>query len=443
MNLKFIFICSPSLGILDNWIPVIWNLKKQYKNAEFTIVFPRERTLLEINKESILNKLTNECFDNVLFRKCVSWDSENSLYQAVSKVNTKKYRHHSQFVSFCKQIPIVSKLLGFVDSIISDKYLKNWKNQNNKYESKSILLCDIYEETKDYNQLFFNEMGEVTRFSIHHGVNVINGGILTESSKKYNIKEIKNRIVFTFSHLDYDVWKYRYGLQDNQIIEAGIAKHDERWIELIKENSGNDIESLPDRFIGLIGRPVSNYLPRDRKVKYLRDIKKSSEEFNLPIVVKRHPKEKLDGTYEEVFGSTNLGVTWFISDAHWFALSDKCHFAVSFFSSVPADLIKLNIPVIEYLNLNGLSEYDHKDALRDKTGNPVFSYRYLDLVYGVDNTEEFTRIVNDIMVNRETIVKQLQTRYKSIFKNPEDSLNIILESISHYTLDHSDLDKIS
>jgi hypothetical protein len=107
VNLTFIFICSPSLGILDNWMPVIWNLKNRYKEAEFILVIPRERTLLEIDKESITNKLTNECFDNVLFRKCLSWDSENSLYQAVSKVKTKKNRIHSQVVKYCRKIPII------------------------------------------------------------------------------------------------------------------------------------------------------------------------------------------------------------------------------------------------------------------------------------------------------------------------------------------------
>ena len=62
------FLCSPSLGILDNWLPVIWDLKKKQKDLKFIIIFPRSNFIDQINLSNILLTLGSNIFDSIVFK---------------------------------------------------------------------------------------------------------------------------------------------------------------------------------------------------------------------------------------------------------------------------------------------------------------------------------------------------------------------------------------
>lgn len=431
LNNNFIFICSPSLGILDNWLPVICNLKARKPRARFTIVFPRVRTAMELNQQSVLTKIAEDCFDEVLFKNTLGWSSADSLNDSMGQATRQSNRIYSRIINrICKRFQKLSNIWQLIDKRVSAKYLKKWVLSREKDSLRTILLCDIYEEPKSYNQLFLQKMGDIPRYSIHHGLNVINGGVFNNDLNQYNVSEVEHRKVFIFSEYDRKMWQFQYGLQEEQVIPTGIMKHDKNWIKRIQDMSKEHLTSIPKRYIGVIGRPcTTSYLPRERKINVLRDIMQSAEEHNLPIVVKRHPKEKYDGTYEEAFGASTLGTTWFLTDAHWFVLAKRCVFAVSFYSGVSVDLIKLGVPVIEYLNLHGLREHDNERSLRDSNGNPVFSYRYLGLVYGVDDTQGFEGKVNEIISDRNNLGENLKSKYENVFINPDNSISEVLNLI--------------
>lgn len=430
-NNNFTFICSPSLGILDNWLPVIWNLKSRNPKSKFTIVFPKLRTLLEINQQSVLTKIALNCFDEVLFKKRIGWSRADSLFDAMNLASTlEKHISSRVYNRINSRYRFLLKSWHLMDECVSANNLKKWVLSKNRDSEKIILLCDIYEESKSYNQLFLQEIGDTPRFSIHHGVDVSNGGVFSKDLQQYNVPDVEQRKVVIFSELDRKIWQHQYELNEEQVISSAIPKHDKKWIKRIQNMSKDKLASIPDRFIGVIGRPcTSTYLPRDRKISVLRDILQAAEKHKLPIVVKRHPKEIFDGTYEEVFGESTLGSKWFLTDAHWFGLAENCVFAVCFYSSVPVDLIKLGIPVIEYLNLKGLPEHDNERALRDGDGNPVLSYRYLGLVFGVDDTHGFENKVNEITLDRNKLAEKLYTEYENVFINSKDPVKKIINSI--------------
>ena len=62
------FLCSPSLGILDNWLPVIWQLKEKRGDLKFIIIFPRSNFIDRINLSNILLILSEKIFDSVVFK---------------------------------------------------------------------------------------------------------------------------------------------------------------------------------------------------------------------------------------------------------------------------------------------------------------------------------------------------------------------------------------
>ena len=62
------FLCSPSLGLLDNWLPVIWRLKEKRKDLKFIIIFPKSNAIDQINLSSVLIILATKVFDSVIYK---------------------------------------------------------------------------------------------------------------------------------------------------------------------------------------------------------------------------------------------------------------------------------------------------------------------------------------------------------------------------------------
>jgi len=62
------FLCSPSLGILDNWLPVLWELKEKRNDLKFIIIFPKPNFVDKINLANILLLLSEKIFDSVVFK---------------------------------------------------------------------------------------------------------------------------------------------------------------------------------------------------------------------------------------------------------------------------------------------------------------------------------------------------------------------------------------
>jgi len=140
----------------------------------------------------------------------------------------------------------------------------------------------------------------------------------------------------------------------------------------------------------------------------------------LKLVVKSHPKESLDGIdgkiYRDILGEENYGKIWSYSDRHPIVLGKKAVFTISFYSGVALDMLAINKPTIEYLNLEGLDLYDNSDSLRDKFGKPVFQFRYLELVLGVSSRSELESCVDSILNQKEETTALLYSKYKYYFE---------------------------
>ena len=100
-------------------------------------------------------------------------------------------------------------------------------------------------------------------------------------------------------------------------------------------------------------------------------------------------------------------------------------------------MLALGVPTIEYLDLRGIPEFDNYESLRDKSGNPVLSYRYLDLVLGASDYQELKFYASEIINNRDNIISKLLTRYNEIFPrinhiNDKISKDIITKVLRKY-----------
>lgn len=426
----FYFLCSPSIGIIDNWLPVIKELKTKKNDLNFTIIIPKAGTVEQLTPDNPIIKISKIYFDEIIFKTHAgNWVKSDSFDFAFKyNTNTTATFISPRIDNKLRRLPLLSKLLSYSistklkkEKIALEKILLEGFNSTNQ----DYLLYDIQEHLKDYNSEIVDSFQNSKLFSISHGSH-INAGPTKPRSISNRSKE--QLYVYILSNEERGFYKQTFALTDDKLISTGFPRHNKDWIKQISESS--EVESHWEDFVFIISRPASDYLPKHRKEKYLRDIKKLLiDERNLKVIAKRHPKEKDEGLFEKVFGINSKGKTWDESNDHPFILGQKCKFAISFFSGVALDMTYLNKPTIEYLNLDGINNYDSTDALRDDEGHAVLSYRYFKLVLGASNEKQFLNHINDIMDSEGHVLEKLQTRYNDCFSTSFSPLKLIAEDI--------------
>ena len=434
------FLCSPSLGLLDNWLPVIWSLKQKRNDLKFIIIFPKPNIFRQIALSNILIILGSKIFDNIVFKtEGESWVIADTFSNAI-KINKKSIYERiliKIIVKFKKMkiTKIAGNIINFLYTLysgyINRKFQFSWQFVK---ENGLCILYDIYDESKPFNLELMKNFKELPKFSIQHGININEGGVLSIIKKVFNKNLRKDVKGYLFSSMEVPIYEHKYAINNSSMQIVGVPRHSPDWMEFLrlsiyKHNNKKNLLSKGSIFI--ISRPSgTNYFPYERKKKALEDIKRLAWKYlKKNIVVRLHPKEKKEGIYEEVFGTDNYGYNWVYSDNHPFVLAEESDFAISFYSCVVIDMIALGLPTIEYLNLRGIPEFDNDKSLRDRNNDPVFSYRYLNLVLGASNYEMMRAHAMEIMNNRENVLYKLQKKYNELFPTIENINDKIAQDI--------------
>lgn len=438
-NECFIFCCSPSLAILDSWISVIYHLKRKKPDSEFIFYMPKNRTVDELDLDSTLIKLSSKLFDRVVF-----WSHAGIMFTSKNFEEAKKLNRQHLFLFYLNFLFSKIQLLNFANAmqklqIITMKkfYIESLFSFNYFTKRRTALLFDIYESTKEYNSQLMSTLSSEPKFSISHGIDL--AGISPENQKnnadinttqKGNNNHVDNILVYTNNNYQKSYFQSNYGLDEGSIRSLGVPRHDIEWIDFLLSQKCNRDLPFERGFISVFSRPgTTDYHPKDRKSKAIEAIQRVAMEYDLPVIVKLHPKEKRNGTFERVFGLENYGSTWAYSNAHPYVLAKNCAFAVVFISSVTLDMVKMGVPVIEILDLRGLKAYDNDTALRDQVGDPVKIKRYLGLVLGASDYTQLKKHVDDIMTDRQKVVDKLQLKYAEYFNQTPHINEIIANEI--------------
>lgn len=65
---KIVFGCAPSAGILDMWLPLLFQLRSRLPETEFIFLDPTKKSVTQLSPEDHSFSIANEIFDNVLVR---------------------------------------------------------------------------------------------------------------------------------------------------------------------------------------------------------------------------------------------------------------------------------------------------------------------------------------------------------------------------------------
>ena len=424
--------CSPGFGLVDIWLPVIKKLKEK-DNIKIDFVFPEPSSMRLESKNSDLFNLAEQFADDVIYRGYSNrWFIASTLIEArnaitFSKFDAKMMLLSVRLTSGKMSKYFVLKLIGKYILIISKYFIRTKENfgKQSQYDfgllsSVNGILSDIVKEGKFVNKELRNELKNIQKFSMFHGMAAL--WVEPCLNCKQSITKRSDVTVYSMSHIEEHGYQKCFGILGKNIVHAGIPRHDNDWIEFICSQSySNKASKVFDSFVFIIGRAASPYNTIERKKKALKDIYDIiCIKHKLKLVVKSHPKESLDGIdgkiYRDILGEENYGKIWSYSDRHPIVLGKKAVFTISFYSGVALDMLAINKPTIEYLNLEGLDLYDNSDSLRDKFGKPVFQFRYLELVLGVSSRSELESCVDSLLNQKEDVTALLYSKYKYYFE---------------------------
>lgn len=407
MKKKILFICSPGLGVLDNWMPIIHSLKNKY---DINIFFPNTLSLLQLRRKDILTYFAKKSFQKIFIQK------NDNIYETDMRFFIKNFNSMNKKIF---NIFFYNKYINFFIRLLNNFYF-NFKIMrtfkvidHNLFYNYDLIFCDICQFRKKSLSKLYHLVKNIKKISINHGPDPV----IYNDDQNYKKIVDKNtiQILFTKHPLEKKYYVKHFNLK--KFVLIGNPKHDKKWINqiLIKKC---DLPKKNKKFVFLISRNIDkNYLTFKNKQKTILAIKKIIKENNDFLVVKLHPKEDTEegkSFYFKYLDKQNYKKNWSFSTSHPYQIAKRCKFAISLFSGVPADLLNINIPTIEYLNLKNL-EKNNKGHIFYQKKIPVFKVRFLNLVCGVSDDSEFRKQYIFFSKNLLKIKKKYKYAYNHIY----------------------------
>ena len=193
---KAYFLCSPSLGILDNWLPVIKQIKNERPDLEIVCLIPKAGTVEQVSEKDAVSVVADKEFESFVFKTHGGlWIESSSFFQA-KRINTcgECKRFILRIITKVKKYPLL-KLFSDVGSAIL-KILDRVTYSNAEFQlseiprEKNVLFYDVCEESKEYNKELIGQFSDSRKFSICHGININTDPIVKRHSGNRKLHEI-------------------------------------------------------------------------------------------------------------------------------------------------------------------------------------------------------------------------------------------------------------
>jgi hypothetical protein len=403
-----VLLCAPSMGILDNWLPVLHAARESHPDWRIVALIPDRATLAQVDPGDTAHVLADDVIDAtiaplvgggwILTEGFLTARAAAAPHRLLRRIPTRAQRRLR-----CEP----SALAG----------------------PDTRVLYDVHLHDKEQLRLLLRDIGDAPRFSHNHGIELERAG-----TRRIPPPDPENlRAAFVYGQSEVDAYAANFGVAHDRIHPVGIARHEPDWVSRVVERSRRMHELPFGESVFVVSRPAgSTYLPRDRKIAALRALHRVAwEEHGIPIVLRTHPKEHEDGTLSEALPAGGEGVSWARSRAHPFHIASQSRIGITFFSGVAVDLVALGVPVIELLDVRGLPKHDTQDALRDPRGRPVFGpYRRDGLVIPADDVDDLREAFRATIADPVRALVALQERVRACFADPTGSTERMVRILS-------------
>ena len=419
-----VVLAAPSLGILDNWLPVMAAARERYPDWRITVVVPERGTLREVRVDDTVVGLVDELCDDVIVPAAdggwlrfaglaearAATDAERRGERALAALAAAAWRLRR------RRLDVVPRALRPALRPLRPRSLRGAATSLRSAIGPSPRLCyDVYVHLKPSTRPVLAALGDAPRFSLHHGIDVI---VRPSSAAVPTDAPRLERRVYLHADVERTVYATAHGVPDAAMRVVGVPRHAPWWVDRVVAASEARHTVPWDDAVLVVSRPAgSSYLPTDRKEAALRALHRVVVgELGLRLVIKPHPKEGDDGTVARALPAAEEGVTWMRSGAHPFHLARRSVAAVAFHSGVVVDLVMLGTPVVELIDVRGLPRHDVPDAVRDARGRPMFSaFRQRGMVLPADDADDLRLQLRRCRDDRDAVVAELRSAVTAVF----------------------------
>lgn len=414
-----LLIVSPSLGCLDNWLPIISKRKELCPQDKVYIAISASKTVGDIMPEDALIKLTQQLIDGVFsYTLSQKWAFHKTLVEAkeleqsqkkfeiINKIRRALFKFRmSKLVSIYNKI--IDMLFVFDDSVFDVLLPQNTQ-----------ILYDVYVGEVPTVKKLTERFSYYEKISLCHGIYIHD--LPPEESP--NVLGNPGTRCLLYSKSEESYYHKLYSIPYEMMNVVGVPRHDITWVSKVLSIDENQLFTVNKfkPYLFIVSRPGSTkYFSYEKKLISLQNIKKLFiDEKKLRVIVRIHPKERNQGLYENVFGIENYNKTWCYSELHAYTLAKNAKMAITFFSGVSVDIINLGIPIIQYL------EASH-GSLNDRT---IMNFLMKGFGFYAENDQKLLQFTNQIFTNPENVINMFKKTYESLFPEsmPLESLDKIL-----------------
>ena len=434
-----VVLAAPSLGILDNWLPVMAAARERHPGWRITVVVPERGTLREVRPDDTVVGLVDELCDDVIVPAADGgWLRFGGLAEARTATASEHRGEHALALLGAavwrlrrRRLDVVPGPVRLLLRPLRPRALRGAAIPLRAAIGPAPRLCyDVYVHLKPSTRPVLAALGDAPRFSLHHGIDVITrpsaAAVPTDAPRL-------ERRAYLHADVERAVYAGAHGVPDTAMRVVGVPRHEPWWVDRIVAASEARHAVPWDGFVLVVSRPGgSSYLPTARKEASLRTLHEVAVgELGLRLVIKPHPKEHDDDLLARALPTGQEGVTWLRSGAHPFHLARRATVAVAFHSGVVVDLVTLGTPVIELIDVRGLPAHDTATTVRDARGHPMFSaFRQRGMVLPADDADDLRRQLVRVRSDREGIITELRTAVAAVLPAVPDAVAGIVADLA-------------
>jgi hypothetical protein len=403
-----VLLCAPSLGVLDNWLPVLHAARASHPDWHIVALIPDRTTLAQLDRSDTAHVLADEVIDATVAPLVDgSWISVDGFLDAAEVPRSRRLR-------FGRPTRRQRALRTSID-VLNDP--------------SNRLLFDLDLHGKARLRPLLAQLDRVPRHSMLHGVMLVDVDERATPSPRPELESA----AYLFGPSEVAAYHRNFGVPSERLHVVGVPRLEPEWVEKIIERSRAIHEEPFERSVFVVSRPAgSSFLPRERKIALLRSLHEVAwHEHGLPLVLRAHPKERSDGSLTAALPARDEGRSWAISSAHPFHLAQHAEVAVTFYSGLAVDLVTLGVPTIQLLDVRGLREHDGPEASRDNQGRPCFgAYARDGLVHCAHDSDDLEALFDRLTTDRAALLAPLRQRCSELFAPSFGASTTIVSSVA-------------
>lgn len=251
---KVLLIVHPNISILDQWLPVVYHLRKIKQNLNIIGVIIKNNVVKEINKKHFLSQYGDELLDGVIVIK----NSELGYYRKSfckaivdqdKRFSIENSRRARMLLPWRRARALIDLLLLFLRRF----YFKRYEINLTFAFSKSVaVLTDIsyIEEPGVLSIINRTDCKFVGCLPHGKGVSAINANETPYVTKGIPYEKKENSInLKVFIELDniYETYSKKFGLCAGEIEISGNPKYDSEWMSFLRQ--GHNYYHNPGKYI--------------------------------------------------------------------------------------------------------------------------------------------------------------------------------------------------